>query len=186
MFCPHCGTTAGPDQRFCRNCGAALGVAARAQSAAAAYAGLAAQAAPQPPPGSLHAIPDGGLTMEEVVAWLESGGYSAKVVTTESGKRHILSNSHGHPFDIFTPGCISGRCASLELVAGLIVDGKFNVSKLNEWNGKFLWCKAYYDSAIGPCLAMDIALWPGGTFEALNHQFAAWNDRHDKFVRFLE
>ncbi len=123
--------------------------------------------------------------MEEVVAWLESGGYSAKIVTAENGKRHILSNTRGHPFDIFMPGCTSGRCPSLELIAGLIIDGKFNVAKLNEWNGKILWCRAYYDSAIGPCISMDIALWPGGTFEALNGQFAAWIERHDKFRRFL-
>jgi hypothetical protein len=144
--------------------------------------------APAPPTmtAALHPIPDGGLTMEEVVAWLESGGYSAKVVTADSGKRHILSNTSGHPFDIFTPGCTSGRCPALEFIAGFIVDGKFKVSKLNEWNGKFLWCRAYYDSAVGPCLSMDIALWPGGTWEALNSQFAAWNERHDKFIRFLK
>jgi hypothetical protein len=123
--------------------------------------------------------------MEEVVQWLQSGGYAAKVVTAENGKRHILSNSGGHPYNIFTPGCPSGRCPSLEFIAGVILDGKFDVAKLNKWNGKFLWCKSYYDSAIGPCLTMDIALSPGGTFESLNSQFAAWNERHEKFVHFL-
>jgi hypothetical protein len=133
----------------------------------------------------LHAIPDGGLTLEDVVAWLQSGGYATKVVTREDGKRHIVSNTQGAPFDIFTPGCMGGRCTSIELVAGISVRGKFDVSKLNEWNGKILWCKAYYDTVNDPCLSMDIALWPGGTYESLNNQFAAWNDKLGRFIRFL-
>jgi hypothetical protein len=32
---------------------------------------------------------------------------------------------------------------------------------------------------------MDIALWPGGTYESLNNQFAAWNDKLGRFIRFL-
>ena len=43
----------------------------------------------------MHPIPDGGLTLEEVIAWLQSGGYAAKVVTREDGKRHIESWSQG-------------------------------------------------------------------------------------------
>jgi hypothetical protein len=185
MFCPRCGTESQPDQKFCRNCGAPLVAVEPVPNAAIPSATQAVSAPPQPRVSPVHPIPEGGLTLEEVVAWLESGGYSAKVVTADNGKRHILSNSGGHPFDIFTPGCLSGRCPSLEFVAAAIVDGKFDVSRLNEWNGKFLWCRSYYDSAVGPCLTMDIALWPGGTFESLNSQFAAWNERHDKFMRFL-
>ena len=72
MLCPRCGTESRPDQKFCKNCGAALETAESAQSAATnapAPAEPAAQATPQPAP--LRPIPDGGLTVEEVVAWLE-------------------------------------------------------------------------------------------------------------------
>jgi len=113
--------------------------------------------------------------MEEVVGWLQSGGYAAKVVTAESGKRHIVTNSHGTPFDIFTPGCEGGRCASLEFVVAFACKGKFDVSKLNEWNSEIPWCKAYYDEVNDPSLDMDIALSPGGTYESLNDQFLTWN-----------
>jgi hypothetical protein len=130
----------------------------------------------------MHPIPEGGLAMEEVVAWLQSGGYSAKVVTAESGKRHIMTNAHGTPFDIFTPGCQSGRCASLELVCAFSCKGKFDVSRLNEWNSTIPWCKAYYDTVNDPCLDMDIALSPGGTYESLNDQFLTWNRVLGNFI----
>ena len=58
----------------------------------------------------------------------------AKVVTAENGKRHIESNAQGTPFNVFTPGCQSGRCTSIEIVAAFATNGKFDVSQLNQWN----------------------------------------------------
>ena len=190
MPCPRCGTQSLPEQRFCNNCGAALATAEPAQSAAGNSAGPAAQAlSPQPPAAvpppataPMSPIPDGGLTLEDLVAWLQVGGYSAKMVTAESGSRHILSNTQGVPFDIFTPGCMSGRCASISLVVAFSTKGKFDVSQLNEWNSDVPWCKAYYDTVNDPCLDMDISLWPGGTYESLNDQFATFNSVLGKFI----
>ncbi|MGD0739164.1 MAG: YbjN domain-containing protein [Terracidiphilus sp.] len=176
MPCSRCGTESLPDQKFCKNCGAPSGAAESVQSVAAA------PAMPQPIATPLHPIPDGGLTQEEVVAWLASGGYSAQIVTGTNGKRHIEALTQGTKFNIMTPGCQSGRCASLEFSFGYSCHGKFPVAQLNEWNGKILWCRAYYDSVNDPWLEMDIALWPGGTFEALNGQFAEWNNRLGRFI----
>jgi hypothetical protein len=195
MFCPRCGAEHLPGQGFCAKCGAAFGIAESAQSAAAsvaapavpaaqaaAFAPQQAQALPLAAPTLMHPIPDGGLTLEEVVAWLQSGGYSAKVVTADGGKRHIESWSQGTLFNIFTPGCQSGRCASLELVFAFSSKGKFDVSQLNEWNSDVPWAKAYSDTVNDPCLDMDIALSPGGTFESLNDQFGTWNNVLSTFV----
>jgi hypothetical protein len=197
MFCPRCGAEHEPDQRFCSKCGAVLGTAENPQSVAAAGSAPTVAAAsvpivhavpqptpapPQPSATSLHPIPDEGLTLEEIVAWLQSGGYSAQVVTGESGKRHIESSSQGARFNIMTPGCQSGRCATLEFLFGYSCGGKFDVSHINEWNGQILWCRAYTDSVNDPWLEMDIALGPGVTYESLNHQFSYWNDRLGRFI----
>jgi hypothetical protein len=185
MTCPRCGTESGSDQKFCRSCGAALGTTELAQSVAG---DSALDAAPQqspatsPPPSPMHAIPDGGLTLEEIVAWLQGGGYSAKLVTAQDGKRHILSNTQGVPFDVFTPGCTAGRCASLTFVISFATKGKFDVSQLNQWNSDVPWCKAYYDTVNDPCLDMDISLSPGGTYESLNDLFATWNTVLGRFI----
>jgi hypothetical protein len=181
MSCPRCGAETLPSQGFCTKCGAALGTAAGTQSAAVAPSASIAPGIPQLSP-AWHPIPDGGLTMEEVVGWLQSGGYSAKMVTAESGKRHIVTNSHGTPFDIFMPGCDSGRCTSIELVVAFACKGKFDVSKLNDWNREIPWCKAYYDSVNDPSLDMDIALSPGGTYESLNDQFLTWSTVLGNFI----
>jgi len=181
MSCPRCGAQTPQGQGFCTKCGAALDGAGAVQGVPAAAVGPAA-ALQKPPTVSMHPIPDGGLTLEEVVAWLQSGGYSAKVVTAEGGKRHIMTQAHGVPFDIFTPGCLSGRCASIELVCAFSCKGRFDVSRLNEWNSEIPWCKAYYDTVNDPCLDMDIALSPGGTYESLNDQFLTWNTVLGKFV----
>ena len=180
MSCPRCGTESLPDQKFCRNCGAALKEIV--QSAAAASSGPAVPAAPQPPAAPMHAIPDGGFTIEDVVAWLQSAGYSAKVVTAESGKRHIVSNTMGTPFNVFMGDCSGERCASLNLAAGFSTGGKFDISQINDWNNNNRWCRAYYDSVNDPWLEMDIDLWPGGTYESLDDQFAAWNTTLGRFI----
>jgi hypothetical protein len=176
MPCPRCGTQSLPDQRFCKNCGAALDAAQSAQSAAAA------PAAPPPPATPAHAIPDGGFTIEDAVAWLQSAGYAAKVVTVESGNRHIVSNTMGTPFNVFMGDCNGERCASLNLAAGFSTAGKFDILQINDWNTNNRWCRAYYDSVNDPWLEMDIDLWPGGTYESLNDQFAAWNTTLGRFI----
>jgi hypothetical protein len=148
----------------------------------AASAGPAAQAVLQPPPVPTHAIPDGGFTIEDAVAWLQSVGYSAKVVTAESGKRHIVSNTMGTPFNVFMGDCKGERCASLNLAAGFSTSGKFDISQINDWNNNNRWCRAYYDSVNDPWLEMDIDLWPGGTYESLNDQFAARDTTLGRFI----
>jgi len=130
----------------------------------------------------MHPIPDGGLVIDDVVAWLQSAGYSAKVVTAPSGKRHIVSATEGTPFNVFLGDCQGERCASINLAAGFSTSGKFDISQINDWNNNNRWCRAYYDDVKDPWLEMDIDLSPGGTYESLNDQFAAWNTTLGRFI----
>jgi len=184
MPCPRCGTVSAPDQKFCRQCGAPLAAVDLAPSGTAAATVPLQTPASAPPPTTspTHPIPDGGLSLEDIAAWLQGGGYSAKIVTAQDGKRHILSNTQGVPFDVFTPGCASGPSTSLTLVIAFATKGKFDVSQLNQWNSDVPWCKAYYDSVNDPSLDMDISLSPGGTYESLNDQFATWNTVLGRFI----
>jgi hypothetical protein len=144
--------------------------------------GPAAQAVPQPAAALMHPIPDGGLTMEEVVGWLQSAGYSAKVVADENSKRHIVSATQGSPLNIYLRDCAGDRCASLDLDVGFATHGKFDVAHLNEWNSNNRWCRAYCDNVNDPWLEMNIDLSPGGTYESLNDQFATWNATLARFI----
>jgi hypothetical protein len=155
-----------------------LGVAASAQNAAGNSAGPAVQAVP---PAPLHPIPDGGLTIEEVVAWLESAGYSAKVVTGTSGKPHVETGTQGTPVAIMLD-LKGGRSAFLNFVSGFSANGKFDIAQINAWNYDNRWCTAYYDDVNDPWLGMAINLWPGGTYESLNDQFDTWNRTLGRFI----
>lgn len=190
MFCPRCGAEAASNQAFCAKCGAALATAESSQSAGVAPA---TQALPQPaqaaPPPSaepsfspVRAIPDGGLTIEEMAAWLEGEGYAAKFVTGESGKRHIETSSQGSPLNIFLGDCKGERCAVLEFAAGFSTHGKFDISQINGWNYDNRWCRAYYDGDRDPWLKMNIDLSPGGTYEALSDRFEIWNRTLGRFI----
>lgn len=179
MPCPRCGTESEPNQSFCRKCGAPLAAAGGTQSA---VAGPAAETVAQPSPVTLRAIPEGGFTIEELAAWLESEGYSTNLVTGESGKRHIVSSTQGSPLNIFLGDCKGERCASLELASGFATHGKFDVSQINAWNYDNRWCRAYYDSDNDPWLRMNIDLWPGGTYEALSDRLDTWNRTLGRFI----
>lgn len=183
MSCPRCGAESGPDQSFCKKCGAPLATAGPAQSAAGDSAGAAEPATQDAPsPAAMHAIPYGGLTIEEVAAWLESEGYSVDFHTSESGKRHIVTKTQGSPLNIFLGDCKGERCASLELATGFGTHGQFDTSKINAWNYDNRWCRAYYDSDNDPWLRMNIDLSPGGTYEALSERFAIWNRTLGRFI----
>ena len=149
MSCPRCGAETLPGQGFCTKCGAALGTAEDAQGTAAAVPASTVPSVPPPvaapSPISIRPIPDGGFTIEEMSAWLESEGYGVKFVTGESGRRHIETNSQGFPLNIFFGDCKGERCTSLELATGFSTGGKFDVSQINGWNYDNRWCRAYYD-----------------------------------------
>jgi len=185
MPCPRCGTESEPDQKFCKNCGAPLATAEPAQTAAAVSLAPTAQPpAPAPPSATapMRPIPDGGLTIEELAAWLESEGYSVSFVTGESGRRHIVTKSQGSPLNIFQGDCKGERCASLEFATGFSTGGKFDTSQINAWNYDNRWCRAYYDDVNDPWLRMNVDLSPGGTYEALSDRLAIWNRTLGRFI----
>jgi hypothetical protein len=188
MFCPRCGAQHPPSQRFCAKCGAALGVAEDPQSVSAALAAQSVPAMPaatavtQPPAILTGAIPDGGFTIEDIVAWLQSDGYTTKVVPDGDGESHVVTNTQNSPCNIFPNDFKGGRYASLGLGTGFAAHGKFDISHINEWNSNNRWCRAYYDSVNDPWLVMDIDLWPGGTYESLRDQFGAWNNTLGRFI----
>jgi hypothetical protein len=177
MFCPHCGAETQQGQGFCAKCGAALRAAESPQSAPARIT-----PAPTTPPASMHPIPEGGFTIEDIVAWLQSEGYSAKVVPDGDGESHIVTNTQGSPCNIFPNDFKDGRYASFGLATGYATNGKFDISRINEWNTNNRWTRAYYDSVNDPWLVMDIDLWPGGTYESLRDQFAAYNNTLARFI----
>jgi hypothetical protein len=128
-------------------------------------------------------MPAGGLTIDDVVAWLQSGGYKAEVTSDNNGK-HVESASGGTNFGVYMYDCKDDRCGSIQFAAGWQTHGNFETGRMNEWNRANRWARGYYDSSNDPWLEMDVDLTPGGTYELLNDELATWNTTLAHFVQF--
>jgi hypothetical protein len=118
-------------------------------------------------------IPSGGVTWQDVTAWLQAAGYQAKLQGSGTGQ-NILSSADGSPFHIYLYDCKNGHCGSLQFSEGFDTKGAFNAAKMNDWNQHNRWGRAYVDKTNDPWIEMDCDLTPGGTYELLNDEFATW------------
>jgi len=131
-------------------------------------------------PANARDIPQGGLTFDQVVTWLQNAGYKAEI-KTEDGKRNIYSSADGSGFHISQYDCKGEVCASLQFWVGFDTKGAFDTARINMWNKKNRWLRAYVDDVNDPWLEMDVDISPGGTYENLNDEFAVWRDGVRRF-----
>ena len=96
-------------------------------------------------PAAAGPIPNGGVTVEDMVRFLQSKGYKAEIKSGTNG-RYIASASSGINFDVYFYDCVSGRCASVQFEAGFDLANGITTTKINEWNRD----KRFGRVAIGP------------------------------------
>jgi len=123
-------------------------------------------------------IPDKGMTVEEVAAWLRAAGFEPKIEKAADGEPYVHSSSQGVNFNIDLYDCAEGRCRALQFVASFDMKEPLPAAKANEWNKKKRYLRAYLDENGDPTFVYDANLAPGGTYEALQ-------DDLDIFVQFL-
>lgn len=133
-------------------------------------------------------IPDGGLTLEETVAWLQGAGYKAEILTRKdtSKSRYIGSASGGVNFYIDLYDCKTTRCASLQFYSAFDKDKPLTAAKLNEWNKDNRYSRGYIDDEGDPYVEYDANLSPGGTYEALEDDLQVWANSLDSFTTFID
>ena len=157
-----------------------LGIFGAAAVAATVLAAGSAQAKP---------IPDGGMTITEVVSWLQDSGYKAEIKTLQSGEKYITSAAEGVNFDVYMYDCKAERCASMQLTAGFNMTKPGlagGATKINEWNTTKRYIKAYVDADNDPWAQYDVNLSPGESFEALDDNFKnVWISSLPDFKKFI-
>ena len=137
-------------------------------------------------PAAAKNLPAGGMTIDDIAAWLQSEGYKAQIQTSNDGTKNIYSSSNGQNFHIYQYDCKNGnRCGSLQFSVGFNTKGAFNGDKMNDWNRDNRWVRAYVDKVNDPWLEYDVDLEPGGTYELLNDEFGIWRDSLDHFRKFI-
>ena len=123
-------------------------------------------------------IPDKGMTVEEVSAWLKSAGFEPKIDKTSDGESYVHSSSNGVNFNIDLYDCAEGRCRALQFVASFDMKEPLPAAKANAWNMKKRYARVFLDDNGDPTFAYDANVAPGGTYEALQ-------DDLDIFVQLL-
>ncbi len=137
-------------------------------------------------PAAAQDIPDGGLSPQDVVQWLQAAGYQAEIEHNSDGRTEIRSASSGTTFRVYFYDCRGARCASLQFYAGFSMHGNFDLAKENDWNSTKRWTRVYMDKTDDPWIEMDVDLTPGGTYELLNDEFAIWRNMLEQFVKFID
>lgn len=124
--------------------------AASAVLAMAAPAGAETVAAKDPP---------------SVAAALQAAGFQAKLDKDKGGDPMITSGSSGSRFGVYFYNCTDNRdCATVQFHASYDAEaGKApSLEKINEWNRKQRFGRAYLDSEGDPAVEMDVDLDDGG------------------------
>jgi len=131
-------------------------------------------------------LPAGGMTINDLVNWLQGQGYKAEVQTAKDGSKNIYSAAEGSNFHIYQYDCKNGRCGSLQFSVGFDTKGSFGPGPMNDWNRDNRWARAYVDKVNDPWLEYDVDLAPGGTFEMLNDEFGIWRDTLGRFHKIVD
>jgi hypothetical protein len=155
-------------------------------------------------------IPAGGLTTDDVVAWLQNAGYTAHLDVCHTGGcirdfvPVIISYADHHEFLIYLHDCKDGRCTALQFTAGTGTGPGWaqppTPALLAQWNSStgpgpkiVKWLPGPGAMAppghgslnLIPALDFKLALSPGATYEQLDGRLATWHTSLDKFYDFM-
>ena len=131
-------------------------------------------------------LPAGGMTTEDVAAWLKGHDLPADIKTTKEGAPTVTSSFGGQGFVVILYDCTNKRCGSLEFEAGFDTKGAYGPVVINDWNRDNRWTRAYSDKVNDPWLEQDVDLTPGGTFELVDDELAIWRGSVDRFRKFIK
>ena len=128
-----------------------------------------------------------GMTGPEVVSWLQKGGYKAELTKDESGDPMINSAADGHNFKIYFYDCDAAkRCKALQFSAGFDLKEPLKYEKINEWNRKNRYLKAYLDDDGDPYVQYDVNVNAGRTITGLDDDFGVWTGMIGDFTKFID
>jgi hypothetical protein len=128
-----------------------------------------------------------GMTGPEVAAWLQKAGYKAELTKDDGGDPMINSAANGSTFKVYFYDCDTAktRCKALQLSAGFDLKTPLTLEKINEWNRKNRYLKAYLDDEGDPYVQYDVNVNAGRTVEGLDDDFGVWTGMLDDFTTFI-
>jgi hypothetical protein len=129
-----------------------------------------------------------GMTGAEVAKWMQDAGYKAELTKDDGGDPMINSAANGASFKVYFYDCDKAqlRCKALQFSAGFDLKTPLTLEKINEWNRKNRYLKAYLDDDKDPYVQYDVNVNAGRTVAGLDDDFGVWTGMLDDFTTFID
>jgi hypothetical protein len=132
------------------------------------------------------ALPDGGATVQEIARVLQDKGYKAEIGKDRDGDPTIRSASDGGNFQLLFYGCKAGRCSSIQFHAAYDLADGMSLQKINDWNRRKRFGRAFLDEVNDPFVQMDVDLEHGSTTESVANNLDTWVQVFREFRAFIK
>ena len=155
----------------------------------------AASAQPAPPPAAAPPVASAPAARPALIAStspsafaaaLQRAGFTAEV-KTEDGQTYVLGHISAVPFQAFLSHCQpnGAGCTDVELYAGFTGTTHIAWERLNGWNARTRFGRAFLDEHRDPALQMDLSLQGGVSRDSLNTSLETWGSALETFSLFL-
>lgn len=117
---------------------------------------------------------------------LQRAGFSGEV-KTEGRESFVLARLGTTPFQAFLGGCepLGGDCTFIELYAGFTGTERIPLERINGWNARTPFARAFLDEDRDPSLVMNINLQGGISSDSLTAQLEMWGEALETYSLFL-
>jgi len=121
-----------------------------------------------------------------LVAALQRAGFTAEV-KTQGREVTVLGRIDTLPFQAFLGNCnpSGGGCTDIELYAGFSGGTKIPLERINAWNARTRFARAYLDEDGDPAIAMDLSLQGGLSGDSLKGHLQTWGAALETYAAFL-
>lgn len=123
-----------------------------------------------------------------VMRAMQDFGFVATLETDSDGDPKISSRVSDSTFSVYFFGCEDGKeCDSIEFRSGYDLKQALDAAKVNEWNRKKRFTKAYVDDEGDPFLEMDVNLdFEGVGVENFSDTLDLWRLLIEDFEEFID
>jgi hypothetical protein len=121
-----------------------------------------------------------------LIAALQRAGFTAEA-KTEGRQTYALGRLNTTPFQAFLGGCnpSGGQCTEIELYAGFSGTQHMAWQRINGWNARTRFARAFLDEDGDPALQMDIGLSGGVAPDGLKAALETWGTALETYSLFL-
>ncbi len=127
-----------------------------------------------------------GVDVNGLIAALIRAGFTAEA-KTEAGQTYVIAKQGTTPFQAFLSNCqVAGAgCTDIELYAGFTGGQRIAWERINGWNARTRFARAFLDEKRDPALQMDVSLQGGVSQDALKTSLTTWGSALETYSLFL-